>query len=294
MKKFLIIITVMLLFLSCKELKRNNPYDPASENYIKITYKGDVWYPPNTEIKSIIINNNIPVIAANKTDGPGYCIIKLYDRTAHIIGSTGSVLGTFTDIIDICSDSLDNIYIVDSKPYVQVMDKFENFTWWSITYTAGIGTLGIECFNNNIFITNNLDNRILKYQNNGVFVDSKIITATANGLFTPGRIFKSSTHLFIVNQLKKTEIIKMDENLNIIDDIIFRSEVIDGVNVDGQLQLLTEKAIFRVDNNMVVLLKWGDFGEGPGRVLNGKLITFNPQNRYVYVLDGETLKMFGE
>lgn len=294
MKKLYIPIIIMILFLSCKELKRNNPYDPSAENYIKITYKGDVWYPPNTEIKSIIINNNIPVIAANKTDGPGYCIIKLYDKTAHIIGSTGSVLGTFTDITDICSDTSDNIYIVDSKPYVQVMDKSENFTWWSISYTAGIGTLSIECFNNNIFITNNLDKSILKYQKDGVIIDSKIITATANGLFVPGRIFKSSTHLFIINQIKKTEIIKMDEDLNIIDNIIFRSEVIDGVNIDGQLQLLTEKAVFKVDNNMIILLKWGDFGEGPGRILNGKLITFNPQNKYVYVLDGATLKMFGE
>lgn len=295
MKKFIISILTVVLFLSCSELKRNNPYDPAAENYIKITYKGEVWYPSNTEIFSMIINKGIPVLAALKTDGPGYCVIKLLDNNnARLIGSTGSVQGTFTSITDLCNDDSDNIYIVDSKPYVQVMDINENFTWWPIIYTAGIGALSIEFFNNYVYITNNLDKKILKYQTNGTFVDSKTLSITANGDFSPGRIFKSSTNIFIINQNKKNEILKMNENLDIIEDIVFKSEILDGVKTDNEMQLLSEKAVFKVDSNLNILLKWGDFGEGPGRVLNGKLITYNPVNRYVYILDGSSLKMFGE
>ncbi len=152
MKKIIFLAFAVILFLSCSELKRNNPYDPASENYIKITYKGEMWYPSNTEIFSMIANSGILILAAFKSDGPGYCIIKLLDSSnARLIGSTGSLPGTFTSISDLCADSSDNIYIVDNKPFVQVMDINENFTWFPLTYTAGIGTLSIEFFNNNIF-----------------------------------------------------------------------------------------------------------------------------------------------
>jgi len=295
MKKFIFLSLTVALFLSCSELKRNNPYDPASENYIKITYKGEVWYPSNTEIFSMIINKEILILATLKSDGPGYCIVKLLDNSnAHLIGTTGSTLGTFTSISDLCADGLDNIYIVDSKPFVQVMDINENFTWFPITYTAGIGTLSIEFFNNNLFITNDYEKRILKYSTGGVFVDSKNLSVTANGDFIPGRIFKSSTNIFIINKNKKNEILKLDEGLNIIDDIIFKNEILDAIDVDDKMQLLSENSVFKVDNNLNILLKWGDFGEGPGRVLNGKLITYNPVNKYIYILDGQSLKMFGE
>ncbi len=295
MKRYTAIILITFIFLSCSELKRNNPYDPASENYIKITYKGEIWYPANAEIFSMIINKGIPVLAAFKADGPGYCVIKLLDNNnARLIGSTGSVLGTFTSISDLCCDDVDNIYIADSKPYIQVMDGNENFTWWPLTYTAGIGALSIEFFNNNIFITNDIEKKVHKYQTNGILIDTKTISITAIGDFTPGRIFKSNSNIFIINKNRKNEILKLDGNLNIVDDMIFNSEINDAVNTDDFMQLLSEKVVFKVDNNLNVLLKWGDFGEGPGRILNGKLISYNTTNKYIYILDGTSLKIFGE
>ena len=275
-----------LFFISCRELSRNNPYDPASDEYINVTYEGEVTRPAGMAITTMILSQGGLVIGGTK-DGYGDCVMRLPSPAAET--------GTFTGISDMCGDTAGNIYIVDSQPSVQVFTPSDTFLApLSITYTAGIDRMYIEFFNGNLFITNNLDKRIYKYSTAGAQAGYADISYTASGSFTPGRIFKSSQNMFVINGEKRSEVIKIDENMNILDVYDIGAETADGAPRGSLIEVLCSEEVQRTDNSLALDLRWGNFGTGPGRVLNGKVIAYNPVDFTVYILDGNTIKMFGE
>jgi len=126
----------------------------------------------------------------------------------------------------------------------------------------------------------------------GTLTDSINVTVTANGYFSPGRLFKTASAIYSVNRLNANEAIVFDSSLNITGEVQFNNAVKDGGYIPGTLQLLFETSVTRYNDSFSDALTWGNFGEGPGRVLNGKYITCYGDSVYIY--DGTLLKEFGK
>ena len=276
---------------SCKELARNNPYDPDGTAYGGITYKGQVWYPDSADISAMImVSGQIVYGGYNPTDGD--CIMKMTGaETYYAVGSTGDTPGYFHFIRDICADDAGNIYVVDNKAMVQTVSVSNIIGSWP---TSGIDNSSIECLNNNIFISNSLDKTITKYSTAGVYADMLSLSFTAYGNFVPGRLFKGPNYLYVVNALDKSEIVRLNDSLVNTGEFDFQYEIMDGTAAGMQLQILGTQAVYKADTNLGITLTWANFGVGPGRVLNGKLITYDSAADMVYLLDGLTIKKFGE
>ncbi len=296
MKKTCVIITAALALLiaaSCAQYKRNNPYDPGGEAYAGITYKGSAWYPMSTEIKGMVVNQGFLNFAAYQT-GPGDCVIKMTGAQAFtVIGSTGTATGSFNFINDIAADNSGNLYVTDKTAKVQVISAANTVTSWPISAT-GVDNLYLEWLNNYIFISNSMDDTVTKYTQSGVYDSQISITTTALGNFKPGRIFRSSSNLFVVNELDKSQVVKMTDTLINSDIKDFPASIYDGAAAITGMQLVSSRVVYKVDSNMVLSLKWGDFGEGPGRILNGKLAAYDGATNMTYILDSSTIKVFGE
>jgi hypothetical protein len=284
----------VMMLTSCKDLKKNNPYDPDGTAYAGITYKGQVSYPDGTDIKAMLVQNGMLVFAAYSPVN-GYCVMKMTgDNAYYAVGSTGDTPGTFRYISDICSDSSGNIYVVDNKNYVQTISPANVMGSWPIVYTTGIDNLSIECLNDNIFISNNLDKSVTKYTSSGTFVDSLTLSFTSYGNFIPGKIFKGVDHIYVINAADTSVIVKLTDTLVNSGEYKFTDNIIDGCAAGEQIQMAAPQTVYKVDSNLVIGLKWGDFGVGPGRILNGKLAAYDAISGTVYILDGLTIKKFGE
>lgn len=298
LKKIIVILSVITAawyFSSCRELKRNNPYDPTAVNYVHVTYKGEAHYPEGTQIKAMAFGNGYLYLGA-VTGTAESCVVKLLDSaTASYIGSTGAGPGQFMNISDMCADDSGNIYIADSSPRIQILNPADVFSPSPVNRVdTPIDKTYIEWLNSSIFLTNNLSRTVYKYAETGGLTDSEALSFTAYGSFTPGRIFKVNQSLFVVNAEKQDVIVRMTENLDVANTILFSAGIIDGAATGAESQALGEAAVFRVDDTLGVALKWGDFGEGPGKVLNGRLISHDSALKLIYILDGGTIKIFGE
>lgn len=284
----LLLLTAVVLLVSCKPLSRNNPYDPANPDYL-ITYKGEQWRPDGSTVRAMTWANGL-VLGAKK-DPEGDCVIVVNNSAATIIGTTGTtVAGTFTDIYDLCTDPSNNVYIADATGRVQVMDTGFGFTQWNLTYTI-LGSLSLEYFGGNIFVSNTVDKTVQKYTTAGTLVDTKTVTVCAAGYFTPGRIIKTASFLYVVNALDKSKAIKYDASLNNLGEVNFEYPINDAVLVSGNCEIATETAVKTAGDSLAVSKTWGDFGEGPGKILTGNLITHDGTD--FYILDGVTIKIFG-
>jgi len=286
MRKFTLIFILLLtvVFSGCRELSRKNPYDPSSADYRGITYKGEELYPADFQIESIVSDGAIITYAGTK-ENYGGCVVKT---------TAGTPLGLFTGISDICADDSGNIYGVDRSQNVQAIDNMNMITPIAFTASSGIDSLYIEWMNGNLYISNEYDNEIYRIPDSGGVQLTVPVSVTAQGYFTPGEIFKFENSIYVVNALNKKQVIKYDQNLSNPQVIDFNANIMDGCVQGGALQLLSESAVYKTDGALGVLLKWGDFGEGPGRVLNGKSIAYNAADGLIYIQDGSTIKKFGE
>lgn len=295
MKKTIIfLIIIAAVFVSCKQLSKDNPYDPASPNYINVHYISEAWYPANTTISAMAFANGFVYVAGVKL-GLGDCVIKIVDA-AGTSPVASTPLGAFSNISDICADDSGNVYITDDKQAVQVMDSGGNFTSFSFSNMTTPGNLQMEWAANSIFISNGADKKIYKYSETGVpaVPDSIVLSCTANGYFTPGKIFKTDSYIYVVNKDKKSEIVRLLQDLSDAGTFLFSQDISDGVETGVLAEVLSGQAVFRVDSSLAVALKWGDYGEGPGKIINGKRITYNSAGKLIYILDGGSIKIFGE
>ena len=284
-KSAIILIAVLtIVFSGCRELSRKNPYDPSSADYRGITYKGEELYPADFQIKKMASAGGYIAYAGTK-EIYGDCVIKT---------ASGAPVGVFTGISDICSDGSGNIYAVDRSSGVTVIDAMNMTGTLPFSPSSGIDALYIEWMNGNLYITNGYDNEIYRIPDSGGAQMTVSVSATAQGYFTPGDIFGFEGALYVVNALNKKQAIKYDQNLSGAELINFGSNIIDACVYGGTLQVLSESAVYKTDGALVVTLKWGDFGEGPGRVFNGKSIAYNTADRLLYIQDGSTIKKFGE
>lgn len=288
MRKFnlLFILILTAVFSGCSELSRKNPCDPSSADYRGITYKGEELYPADFQIESIAYAGGYIAYAVTK-ENYGGCVVKT---------ASGTPLGLFSGISDICADDSGNIYGVDRSENVQKIqnDMFNTITPLAFTASSGIDSLYIEWMNGNLYISNEYDNEIYRISDSGGAQLTVPVSVTAQGYFTPGEIFKFNTSVYVVNKLNKKQVIKYDQNLSNPQVIDFTANIIDACIQEGALQILSESAVYKTDGALEVLLKWGDFGEGPGRVLNGKSIAYNAADGLIYIQDGSTIKKFGE
>jgi hypothetical protein len=300
MKKSILLITCILLafiFAACSNLKRNNPYDPAGTAFKGVTYKGDISYPDGTTITAMIYDSQGLCLAGyNPTHG--YCVIKMEGALTDYVGSTGNAPGQFMNIQDICADDIGNIYAVDNKNIVQIItpsDVTPSSSWTLTNVTTPVDKLFIAYLNNSIYVTSNTDKEIFKYNSTtGIFIDSAMLSFTAYGPFTPGRVFKSANYIFVVNSSSKNQIVKLDVNLAQIGLYDMQDNIFDATLNGGLPELIAAGAVYNVDENMVISLKWGNFGVGPGMVFNGGLIASDQTTGDTYILDGQTIKRFGE
>lgn len=284
-KTAIILIAVLtVVFSGCRELSRKNPYDPSSADYKGITYKGEELYPADFQIKKMASAGGYIAYAGTK-EIYGDCVIKT---------AAGAPVGVFTGISDICTDDSGNTYAVDRSSGVTVIDAMNMINTLSFSPTSGIDSLHIEWMNGNLFITNGYDNEIYRIPDSGGAQVTVSVSVTAQGYFTPGEIFKFGASLYVVNTLNKKQAIKYDQNLSGAELINFGANIIDACVYGGALQVLSESAVYKTDGTLGIMLKWGDFGEGPGRVFNGKSIAYNTADGLLYIQDGSTIKKFGE
>jgi hypothetical protein len=284
-KPAIFLIAVLIIVLSgCRELSRKNPYDPSSADYKGITYKGEELYPADFQIKKMASAGGYIAFAGTK-EIYGDCAVKT---------AAGASIGVFTGISDICADDSGNFYAVDRSTGVTVIDAMNMTSVLPFSTSSGIDSLYIEWMDGNLYITNEYDNEIYRIPDSGGAQMTVSVSVTAQGYFTPGEIFKFGASLYVVNTLNKKQAIKYDQNLSSAEVINFGANIIDACVYGGALQVLSESAVYKTDGALAVLLKWGDFGEGPGRVFNGKSIAYNTADGLLYIQDGSTIKKFGE
>jgi len=286
MKKILLLIipVMALLFCGCKELKRSNPMDPGADNYIGISYKGSVVYPAAAAIKAIDAVLGELVFGATHASY-GDCVIR---------GTEGAPSGTFTQLSDICTDDFGNIYAADHTANITVVTPAGTVTQFPLTVINGIDTLSVEWFNNKVYVSGNLDSTIVSYTAAGAQVDSLTITVTASGYFTPGRIFASGNYIYAADYTDPKRVVRLSSPLTGATEFKLSAGMVDGCAFQSGLLILTGQSVLQCDEDLKVVKTWGNMGEGPGLILNGKCIAFNPADSMVYVLDGGTLKKFGE
>ncbi|MFP4466310.1 MAG: hypothetical protein ACLFP1_04600 [Candidatus Goldiibacteriota bacterium] len=289
-KKFLPVVLAVFIItaVSCRELSRTNPYDPAAENYIGITYYGEVLYPADLTIKKMLYIQDELIFAGKKNSVHG--IVK---------GVSGTARGGFDAIYDICPDSTGKIYAVHNESSVAVMDTAGFFSEFVISADPGDKRMYIEHIDSHIFISSENESVIEKYSLSGAPAGAVNITATAEGYFKPGRLFTNGEFLYTVNILDKKQVMRLNSDLtfNMLIELSF--EVKDGEKRGDRLQLLSVSGIKTADYSLNIEKTWGDFGEGPGRILNGSLIAVDESadpgvEAHTYVLDSGTLKKFGE
>ena len=66
---------IIITAVSCRELSRTNPYDPAAENYQGVTYYGEVLYPANLTVKKMLYTQQDGLVFAAKK-GSAFGIVK--------------------------------------------------------------------------------------------------------------------------------------------------------------------------------------------------------------------------
>jgi hypothetical protein len=296
-KNILPVSCVLLLFIfsACSNLKRNNPYDPAGTAYKGVTYKGNVSYPDGTTVTAMVYDSQGLCLAGyNATHG--FCVMKMEGALTDYVGSTGNTPGQFMNIQDICADDTGNIYVVDNKNIVQVISTTDVMSSWTMTnVTTPVDKLFIAYFNNAIYVTSDIDKKIFEYSTSGTFIDSADLSFTAYGQFTPGRVFTFNNFIFVVNSSSKNQIVKLQAGtLSQAGLYDIQDNIYDATVNSGQLELIAAGAVYNVDENMVISLKWGNFGTGPGMVFNGGLIASDQTTGDTYILDGQTIKRFGE
>jgi len=296
-KLLLLIIFTIFIFSSCSQLNRNNPTDPKSNNYIGFTYKGQSAYPSDAVVSALDINSGTIMLGAVSTlNNYGECIVEISPNQ-----QTGYVTLSGTSMpTDLCHDSAGDEFITDAKNIIQIMGS--DGYWHYITITATtITTLYLVSYNSNIYLSNTSD-QTLQIYTKGANLDSWTnstsvsVTSTSNGQFSPGRIFASADYIYVVNNLNKMEVLQFNPgNLSAqtATDIIFGADVVDAaLYQNNTLQVLSEQAIYQVNENFSIIKTWGNYGQGDGRVSNGRLIAYDGSS-IIYILDGVELKMFG-
>ncbi len=306
-KRLLILTIISFLFLciSCKQLNRNNPTDPKSSTYIGITYDGQLSNTSGATIRAMNINSGLITFGAYTTYASiGDCVIEILGSQQLVyIGTTGNVIGTFADITDMCNDGSGDLFVTDNKSAVQIIDPQYNFHYFNVTATS-VSTLYLACYQNSIYLANTSDKTIQIYgggspTNLDIYnmTNSVSVTVTANGYFSPGRIFTSANYIFVVNSLNKKEVLKLSHgSLAMQADIIFGADVIDAaLYSNNTIQLLSEQAVYQINENLSLAgaKEWGNFGQGDGRVINGQLIAYDNITGKIYILDGTEIKIFG-
>ncbi len=285
MKKYACVIFVLLIvFSGCKELKRTNPMDPEADNYIGISYKGSVSYPAAASIKAMDAALGELVFGASY---PGYgdCVIR---------GLSGLPQGTFTQITDVCADDFGNIYAVDHTANITVVSPAGTVSQFGLNIINGIDTLSVEWFNNEVYVSGSFDRTIISYTASGVQSHSTAITVTASGYFTPGRIFASDNYIYAADRSDPKRVVRFSPSLTGATEFKLSAAAVDGCSYKGGLLVLNGQSVMQCDEDLKVIKTWGNMGEGPGLILNGRAICYNQADGFVYVLDGATLKKFGE
>jgi hypothetical protein len=284
-KLFLIVVVIIAVYAGgCSPLKRNNPVDPSASNYyIGVTYKGDLVYPDGMQIKDMVYAGTALAFAANKA-GYGDCVVK---------GAGGNPIGNFNVINSVCADSAGNVYAADKSDHITKIDALNNITQWTLTNSATIDRLYIEWLNGYIYVSSNEEHAIFKYGADGGYVDSISLSVTASGYFTPGKIFRSNGSLFVVGLNDARQAVKISPDMHTVEDLKFGDQIIAGCFYGNGIQVLCQQAAHWTDAELNNQLTWGDYGQGPGRILNGRLIACDPAG-VIYAVDGTTIKMFGE
>jgi hypothetical protein len=291
----MLMLAVIVLASSCSELKRDNPYDPSAENYAGITYQGELYVPSDIETKDMTVSGNDVVLGAYK-EGTGGCVVKIpaLGGSATVFGEEGTGTGKFTGITSIAADASGDIYISDSQPLIQRLSLSGIFSSLPLDYLAGYDETYIAVSGSRIYASNNIDRRICSYDaSGGALADSAVLSFTAYGEFVPGRLFASAGYIYAVNSIQKDTIARFDASLNLTGVFKFTAPLMDGAVYQGSMQYLSGKAAYRGDESFNVIQKWGDFGEGPGRILNGRAIAYYAPSMYIYIADGVTIKIFG-
>lgn len=295
MKKTALLLAVLAAAVSCSELKRDNPYDPSAENYAGITYRGELFVPSGIEARDMVISGNDVVLGAYK-EGTGGCVVKIpaSGGGVSVFGEGGTGTGKFTGITSIAADSTGAVYIADSQPLIQKLSSSGIFSSWPLNYVSGYDETCIASLGTRIYASNNMDMRVCSYDSSsGALADSAVLSFTAYGVFVPGRLFVSGAYVYAVNTIQKNIIARFDASLNLTGVFQFTAPVADGVVYQGSMQYLSDRAAYRGDESFGVIQKWGDYGEGPGRILNGRAIAYYPPSMYIYIADGVTIKIFG-
>ena len=284
-----------MLMFSCSELKRDNPYDPSSDNYGGITYKGTLFVPSDIEMKDMAVSGSSIVLGAVK-EGTGGCIVKIpaAGGVPEIFGAGGTGTGMFTSITSVTADSAGNVYASDSQHIIQKLSPAGVFTSWPLNYITGADTTYITASGTRVYATNNIDRRLCAYlSSDGSVADSAVLSFTAYGEFVPGRIFAAGNYIYVSNTLDGRVVARFSQSLSPAGVYRHAAPLVDCAAAGGSVQFLSAQSVYRADENLSVIQKWGDYGEGPGRILNGRAIAYYPASMYIYIADGVTIKIFG-
>ena len=139
----------------------------------------------------------------------------------------------------------------------------------------------------NVFISDNGNNRVQKFDSNGNFLAKWGTNGTANGQFISpeGIAVDPSGNVYVTNYNSNT-IIKFDSNGNFLAKWGTNNPEDIAVDPSGNVYVTNYIGVLKFDGNGTSITKWGSYGAGNGQFIGSGGIAVGPSGN-VYVTDGE-------
>ncbi|PKL90938.1 MAG: hypothetical protein CVV21_10365 [Candidatus Goldiibacteriota bacterium HGW-Goldbacteria-1] len=288
MKKIIVMVIAVIFIISCKDMKRVNPTDPAASNYAGMHYTGSIGN--LSEVTDFDAYGN-DIFIVDETAALLYCFDKngdekwetepdvfkapksvhLNNSYIYVLDAWGAPDGNTLTVISTSGILSDFAVNLTANAHKVIVD--DSFIY--IAYETYI-----EKYNKDIILN--------KLNSTNIIIGS---AGTADGQF-----MEISDMCFYNN-----EIVVADSELDRISFLnlsggflrkIEPGTDIKGIDVkDGILYVPCEAGIMEYScSNGNKLKTWADYGEGNGKVIKPSLIDVN--NTFVYVENAASIKVF--
>jgi len=277
MKKFFLILPVIFLLLTCKQLDRINPTDPKSSNYIGVTYKGS-FGDFNNLSDFVIKDNYIYCIDSVKED------CNKYDLSGKLeFGWSGA----FTYPTGICADE-NYIYILNKTPTnrVLVFDATNETTILTPVNQFLINQgYKIAVSGSYFYVACSSTPDIYKYDKitGTVALDFPVVEGDCNSCLAKISAIEihSGGNILVADSVLR-KIVAFDPSGNFIKTININIDIEGFAVKENTLLIPSYDGVYEISyENGSVIKKWGDYGEGNGKITEPSIIDFFGDKIYI-------------
>ncbi len=288
MRKFYIVFFIIFLLLNCKQLDRINPTDPKSSTYIGITYKGT--FGNFNYLSDFVVKDEFL-----------YCIDSLkedcnkYDLSGkHEFGW----FGAFTNPSGIDGDE-NYIYVINTsittQSFVLIFDVITNpSTVYLVKQVSTNQGYKIAVDSSYFYIACSSTPDVYKYDKitGNLILDFPVIEGNCNSCLSrisAIEIYSGGKILVADSVLKK--IVAFDTSGNFVKNIPLNFDIEGFAVKENTLIIPSYEGVYEISyESGNVIKKWGDFGEGNGKITAPAIIDFFGDK--IYISNKTSIKYF--